>query len=244
MDEFKTFLETSTIGGLNYISTTRTYARYFWILVVVTSFTISFIEIWNLFQDWSLNPIRTTSETLPITSLTLPNITICPPKNSFLNLNYDVLQSEKVKLDDETRRELLKYTIQLSHDVFQVEFMKNLSKVDYPDRYQHWYQGYTQITYPYFFDGYQLRNDFVVDQQLLYNIYTSAPSGNISIQYFPGLFDPEKLERGILIGLVIFPELVNFSPAEKMDGDKTVMFNLDRVSMESDSEKMEYSGNS
>ena len=241
MDDFKAFLETSTIGGLNYISTTRTYVRYFWILVVVTSFTISFIEIWNLFHDWSLNPIRTTSENHPITSLTLPNITICPTKNSFLNLNYDVWQSEKVKLDDETREELLKYSIQLSHDLFQEEFMKNMSKVEYPDRYKHWYQGYTKVNYPYFFDAYEIWDAVIVEKQLMYYIYTSAPSGNISSQYFKSLFDPEKLVRGIVLGLVIHPK---FFPGEQMDGNKTITFDLDRISMETEFEKMDFVGNS
>ena len=114
--------------------------------------------------------------------------------------------------------------------------MKNLSKLEYPDMYQHWYQGYTKIFLPSFFDGYMVWDGVIMEKQLLYYIYTSAPSGNISTQYFAGLFDPEKLERGIIIGLMIFPDLMYFSPAEQMDGDKTIMFDLDRISMETEPE--------
>ena len=62
MDIFKEFLETSTIGGLYHIYTTKYLYRYLWISIVFTSFTISFIEIYALFQDWAQNPITTTSE--------------------------------------------------------------------------------------------------------------------------------------------------------------------------------------
>ena len=72
MDDFKIFLEASSIGGLNFIATTRKFGRIFWILVVFISFTLSFIEIRNLFYNWSKNPITTTSENLPISDIQLP----------------------------------------------------------------------------------------------------------------------------------------------------------------------------
>ena len=72
MDDFKTFLETSSIGGLNFISRTRRFGRVFWILVVLMSLIISFIEISNLFYNWHKNPIITTSENLPISDIQLP----------------------------------------------------------------------------------------------------------------------------------------------------------------------------
>ena len=46
MESIRNFLESSTIHGLSYISTTRKYVRVFWILVVIghepilASFTI------------------------------------------------------------------------------------------------------------------------------------------------------------------------------------------------------------
>ena len=62
MDVFKEFLESSTIGGLNFISSTKNFVRLFWICVVAASFAISFYEIHALFQDWNKNPIKSTTE--------------------------------------------------------------------------------------------------------------------------------------------------------------------------------------
>ena len=41
MEEIKHFLESSTIHGLPHISTSRKYARLFWVLIVITGFTVS-----------------------------------------------------------------------------------------------------------------------------------------------------------------------------------------------------------
>ena len=53
------------------------------------------------FDNWKQSPISTTIETLPISQITFPNVTVCPPKNSVLNLNYDVVESNnkyKIKI--------------------------------------------------------------------------------------------------------------------------------------------------
>ena len=77
MDDFKAFLESSSIGGINFISTTRKFARIFWILVVLMSFTVSFIEVSNLFYNWQTNPVTTTTENLPISNINLPKEKKC-----------------------------------------------------------------------------------------------------------------------------------------------------------------------
>ena len=61
MDDFKEFLDRSSIGGLNFISSTKNFVRLFWILIVIASFTFSFIEVYNMFQDWKQHPIKTTT---------------------------------------------------------------------------------------------------------------------------------------------------------------------------------------
>ena len=148
MDEFKEFLETSTIGGLTYISNTRRTAKLFWIVIVLSCFITSFVEIWNLFQDWEKNPIKTTTETLPLYQLSLPNVTVCP-KRSFLNLNFDIMESEKVGIDEETRQELLEYAMEVVQDDFYADMMRNMSKLHDPDQFKNWYIGYNRILLPY-----------------------------------------------------------------------------------------------
>ena len=72
MGRITTFLESSTIHGLTYISATQKYARLFWILVVLTGFTVAGILIKESFDSWSESPVKTTVETLPITDIKLP----------------------------------------------------------------------------------------------------------------------------------------------------------------------------
>ena len=50
------------------------------------------------FDNWHQSPISTTIETWPISQITFPNVTICPPKNLFLNLNYNILQAKKKRI--------------------------------------------------------------------------------------------------------------------------------------------------
>ena len=103
MERMKTFLDSSTIHGLYYISSTKRWSRFFWIFVVIGGFSGAGYLIYESFDNWAQSPITTTIETLSITRITFPNITICPPKTLSLNLNYDILQSEKKKLDKDKR---------------------------------------------------------------------------------------------------------------------------------------------
>ena len=152
MEHFKTFLDTSTIHGLSWISSTRRWSRLFWIVVVFLGFTGCILLIQESFYNWQKHPIATTIETLPISEITFPNVTVCPPKHSFLNLNYDIVQSENLILKDSQRKELFDYALDVIQELFFEEVLKNLSKVDYPNRYYDWFHGYTDIRYPYNFN--------------------------------------------------------------------------------------------
>ena len=94
MESVRAYLESSTVHGLVYISSTRRLARLFWILVVMAGFTGAGYMIYQSFDGWAESPVKTTIETLPITEITLPKVTVCPPKNTFTNLNYDLMLLE------------------------------------------------------------------------------------------------------------------------------------------------------
>ena len=111
MEGVSTFLESSTIHGLTYISTTRKYARLFWILVVISGFIGASLLIKESFDSWSESPIKTTVETLPISEITFPKVTVCPPKNTFTDLNYDLMMTENVTLTKEMRDEMFEYAV-------------------------------------------------------------------------------------------------------------------------------------
>ena len=196
MEHIKTFLDTSTIHGLSWIANTKRWPRILWILIVVGGFTGAILLIQESFYNWKQSPITTTIEALPISKITYPNVSVCPPKNLFLNLNFDIKKSEKVTTDNVTRRELFDYAMDVIQEKFYDEIKKNLSKVQYPDRYYNWYHGYTEIEYPYYNEG-------TYYKQLIFHVTTTATSGNISTQYFDDRFNATKVDGDIYVKIKI-----------------------------------------
>ena len=111
MEGARTFLESSTIHGLTYISTTRKYARLFWILVVMSGFLGASLLIKESFDSWSESPVKTSIETLPISEIKFPKVTVCPPKNTFTDLNYDLMMPDNVTLTEKMRDEMFSYAV-------------------------------------------------------------------------------------------------------------------------------------
>ena len=128
MEHVRTFLESSTIHGLTYISTTRKYARIFWILVVISGFVGASLLIKESFGSWSESPVKTTVETLPIADMKLPKVTVCPPKNTFTDLNYDLMMTENMTLTEEMRDEMFNYAIEVINE-------DSLTKLKQEDRF-------------------------------------------------------------------------------------------------------------
>ena len=107
MEGVSTFFASSTIHGLSYIASSRKYVKLFWILVVVTGVTGALFLIKESFDYWSESPIKTTEETLPIADIKFPKVTVCPPKNTYTDLNYDLLISENRTLTEEMRNDMI-----------------------------------------------------------------------------------------------------------------------------------------
>ena len=170
MTELESFLESSSISGLNHISATRRYGRLFWVFVVLTGFTLSGFLIYESFQAWEESPVKTTIETLSITELRFPKVTVCPPKNTYTNLNYDLMMNKDKTLDDSTRMELTKYALELLHSNLYDKAMRNLSKLQETDRYHKWYHDLIAVELPF------------PNNEL--SITNFAPSGSIYTQHF------------------------------------------------------------
>ena len=126
MEGVRAFLETSTIHGLAYISTTRRFIRFFWILNVLIGFTGAGVIIYQSFKGWSESPVRTTTETQPIDKLTFPKLTVCPPKHTYTDLNYDLMMTENMTLDNDTRTALANLATELLYDNLHKEILKNM----------------------------------------------------------------------------------------------------------------------
>ena len=134
MEGVRTFLESSTIHGLGYISTTRKLVKLFWIIVVIAGFTGASIMIYQSFKDWSDNPVTTTIETRPIKEIAFPKVTVCPPRNTYTDLNYDLKMAENMSLDSNLRNELKNFAIEQLYDHVFESLMANLSKLEDNDR--------------------------------------------------------------------------------------------------------------
>ena len=128
MEILTRFLESSTIHGLTYIATGRKYVRLFWILVVIAGFTGAGILIHTSFQSWADSPVKTTIETLPITDITFPKVTVCPPKNTYTDLNYDLMMATNKTLDNSTRNDLMNHAFELLYDQLFESIKRNMTE--------------------------------------------------------------------------------------------------------------------
>ena len=219
MEGVKTFLESSTVHGLSYISTTRRLVRLFWIIIVAAGFTGASVLIYQSFQDWSDNPITTTIETRPIKEIKFPKVTVCPPRHTYTDLNYDLMVVENLTLHNDTRDELVSYAKQLLYDDLYERIMTNLSALDEKDKFRNWYHGYTAINLPYY------DCDVISCPGLVNEMETSAISGTIAIKQFGDKFDPEKVVKNVK--LTVFLDL----PPTNQNQNATLHLEIDKRTM-------------
>ena len=124
------FLETSTIHGLSYISTSKSRAgKVFWSLVVLGGFCSAGFLINNSYIDWRQSPVSTSTSTVPIKELPFPKVTVCPPKDSNTALNPDLVRFRNKGMTKANRESLMTVAktlfLQGPHMVF-VNRTKNL----------------------------------------------------------------------------------------------------------------------
>ena len=176
----------------------RKFQRLFWVLIVIAGFSGATFLIHQSFKSWAESPIATVIENQPISKLTFPKITVCPPKNTFTNLNYDLIKTENISMDNKIRQELKDYFYELNHDQKYEDVLKEMNILTYENRYDDWYKGYTELLLPTMILSY----DKV--ETLSYSLRTSSHSGKISSQYFGEKFDSKKVQKEVLIFLEFY----------------------------------------
>ena len=219
MDGIRTYLESTTVHGLTYISTTQKYARLFWILTVISGFFGAGYLIKESFDGWEESPVKTTIETLPISEIRFPKVTVCPPKNTFTDLNYDLMMTENITLTKEIRDEMFKYALDvINEDSFSGN---NWTKIHEEDRFYNWYHGYTRMDSPYYDSSVGAYTD-----HLNFHIGTAATSGVVTTQHYGEQFRPELVERKLRCMVNVYPPWNVWS-----DENTTLHFKMDKVSM-------------
>ena len=235
----RTFLETSTVHGLSYLSTTRKHIRLFWIIIVVSGFSTAGYLIHQSFQTWAESPVKTTVETLPITEITFPKITVCPPRNTYTDLNYD-LMAINVSLTEYADNNSSTESSEVEYDIFGIPtnlevkktkndelydfaldvtkyqtYMDSLMKLEEENRFYNWYHGFTKISQP----------NYKASVLYEYSIDTSATSGVIKTRHFGEKFnDHLSFERN-----THFEFIVNIYPPD--NSNVTLHIKVERVSI-------------
>lgn len=118
------YLESTTIHGLSYIASPRKPVKFLWILIVVSGFSTAGFLIYESIQSWKESPITTTIKILPIEEIRFPKVTVCPPKNTFTSLNYDLEYYANTTLDEDSKVELLKFVLSTVDDAEYKKFME------------------------------------------------------------------------------------------------------------------------
>ena len=190
----KEFLGSSTIHGLSYIAANRRFARLFWICVVLTGFTGAAYLIQQSFSSWAVSPITTTIETRSIRGIDFPNVTVCPPRNSFTSLIPDLVRSRNINFDQEIRKELSDYVPHATYDVTRKANSREYQEFLGGERsYSNWYRGISKLEF--YKIGYSSNK--------YYDFYTTAPNGSFSTPYFGEPYNVSLFDCGLTTMVVI-----------------------------------------
>ena len=215
MEDVRTFLESSTIHGLSYLSSTRKYARLFWLCVILCGFSGACFLIYKSFHSWAESPVRTTVETLPISELKFPKVTVCPPRNTYTDLNYDLMLAENVSLTENLNNET-DYGNQ-EYQEYEFEYwgfnalLESASKIrtKNDELYEFakavvkdhlymdvWILLQEENRFYNWYHGYtKIVHPVTTDYDIKYKLDTSAASGVIFTQYFGEQFQPNLLNK-------------------------------------------------
>ena len=195
MDGAREFLQSSTIHGLVYIGSELRPVRLFWICVVIAGFTGSFILIQKSFSSWADSPISTTIETLPIREIDFPNVTVCPPRNSFTSLNPDLLRSRNITFNEEKRKELFDYVPYAAYDLtYKANGGEYEEFLEGERKYSDWYRGLS---------GFELTKTRFSSTKY-YDFHTAAPNGSFSTPYFGEPYNVSMFDCGLITWVYIY----------------------------------------
>ena len=192
-------MQVSSIHGFGHIVSTRRYSRLFWILVVIFGFSVAIYLIYVSFNDWSESPVSTTLETLPISKIKFPKVIVCPPKNTRTNLNYDLILSENLTLDNEGKKDFAKFINESLLDIIYNSIYEELRTYGDIENYRDWYDGITQLELP--LDETSTYLQTTTTKKITLTTY--ATSGTFVTPKFGEKFDPNEFSLLAKFKLVI-----------------------------------------
>ena len=194
-------------------------ARVFWIIVVVVSFILSGVIIHQSFNAWNESPVRTTIETRPIDEIKFPKVTVCPPKNTYTNLNYDLGKMGDMKVDVDTYGwKILKDYVQFSQNEDAEQHWEQYFRGYERNMLQNWYHDFsrTSIKLP---DSTDLWKNY---QYFSYNVETFTTKGKIVSPHFKSNeFDANNFSLSSFVVVSLGNTFFDF---DEIDENKTKVY--------------------
>lgn len=169
MDHVSSFLETSTIHGFSHIATSKRFARVFWIFVVCFGFLGAVFLINSSFEAWNVSPVNTIIETQSIKGLEFPKVAVCPPRNTYTNLNYDILNANHTSRLDESAISLIINTTvakmqELEAEVATANFFED------ENRFRNWYYKFDK-SFKKFPESNFIQTSYLVEVSSVVNVF-------------------------------------------------------------------------
>lgn len=184
MEILREFLETSTIHGLSRINGSKSVVvKVLWILAVIYGFFTSGLLIHQSYQRWGNSPIASTISTHPISSLSFPEVIVCPPKGSNTALNHDLVKVGEGKLGGEAKQRVLKSVEKIFMDDPHWEYARQKIALINEENIRDLYEGYQSLPKDIKFISQRKPKDMV-------ELYSSALRGAFSSPKVTGESSP------------------------------------------------------
>ena len=225
MEGIREFLESSTIHGLTYISTSKAVLiKMLWIVIVSSGLVIGGLLINESFNDWKQSPVGTSEETLSIAEVVFPKFTVCPPKGTHTALNHYLEKSQNVTLNQERKEDLLNLAGKLVEERESWEIMVDSREYGETGKFRNWYKGISSVAFQ--FEGIQFTESIIqtldtgkhnIDNPEFapitrYEMSSFASSGSLQTPWFGKSYDTDTFLHALDYKFAInIPEL----PVEK-----------------------------
>ena len=193
MEALKTYLETSTIHGLTYIGSSKSYVvRLLWTIVVASSFTVAVVLIRHSFSSWEESPYISTTTTLSIASVVFPKVTVCPPDGTNTILNYDIENSKKIILNETFRNSLIEIAKVTITKRYHRKFVKDVKSFTSAPHIIDMYNGKAKFSLP-----------FKIENNRFFTFESSNASGTITSPWFGKEYSESRFDTHTLYSYTI-----------------------------------------
>ena len=114
-EQFDAFCRQTAIHGLTYVANSnKAFERVVWLVFVIVAFAISVLMIHKSFEDAAMNPVLTTIDTIDVTNVPFPAVTVLPGEypvqralDGFSKRMYDYAEFERYQEEDALRNNTL-----------------------------------------------------------------------------------------------------------------------------------------